>query len=252
MHSTQTPTPWRPRPRPAITWACCLLALTLAGEARRADAFFLTGGPTPLLRRHLSPYFPLHDYDDYPSLISPRHMIKTMHALEHEADKILAGILESAPASATAGNVTTEADARPSHTELRLRPRFDVEDNADAFLLTAATPGLQKEDLSVEVVDGADGAAYLIVAGHTSTHAESDGSGDGPAAESGGTAPSASPASAASLPLKAFYSKFERKIKLPPEVERDQVRAAYENGLLSVTIPKNAKRQALKLRVPIS
>ena len=266
MHSTNTPTPRRaPRAPRAFARAYCVLALALAGGARSADAFMGPSGPGWSLRRHMSPYamFPLHDSsDDFPSLLSPRHMLNTMHALEHEADKLLSGILESSPASASAGGDgnLTAVDAR-SHTELRLRPRFDVEDSADAFTLTAATPGLQKEDLSVEVVDGADGAAYLIVAGHTSTPTASDGpaSGDGPASESstpaGETAPSTSaesPASPASLPVKAFYSKFERRIKLPSEVERDQMRAAYQNGLLSVTIPKSAKRQALKLRVPIS
>ena len=55
----------------------------------------------------------------------------------------------SAIASAGGDGNLTAVDAR-SHTELRLRPRFDVEDSADAFTLTAATPGLQKEDLSVQ------------------------------------------------------------------------------------------------------
>ena len=238
------------------------VACALAGAARVTDAFFLPGSPSmPLLRGHMPrALFPFHDYDDT-SLLSPRHMLQTFHALQHEADRILAGVLESSPAmpaSASAsdseGNLTT-IDSRP-HTELRLRPHFDVEDRADVFLITAATPGLRKEDLSVEVVDGADGAAYLIVAGHSSSSLspQTDRSSDGSACESpSSTAATASTASTVSTAcLKAFYSKFERRIKLPSAVERDQVKATYENGLLSVIIPKNPKHQALRLRVPIS
>jgi HSP20 family protein len=54
------------------------------------------------------------------------------------------------------------------------------------------------------------------------------------------------------LTFKASYSKFERKIKLPSTVDRDSVKASYDNGLLAVSIPKNPKRQELKLRVPIA
>jgi len=252
-----------PTPKPSSKLVLYFVACALAGAARVTDAFFLPGSPSmPLLRRHMPrTLFPFHDYDDGSSLLSPRHMLQTMHALEHEADRILAGVLESSPAmpaSASAsdseGNLTT-IDSRP-HTELRLRPHFDVEDRADVFLITAATPGLRREDLSVEVVDGADGAAYLIVAGHSSSSLspQTDRSSDGSACESpSSTAATASTASTVSTAcLKAFYSKFERRIKLPSAVERDQVKATYENGLLSVIIPKNPKHQALRLRVPIS
>lgn len=250
-------------PRPSSMLFLYCAACALAGAARVTDAFFLTSSPSmPLLRRHMPrAMFPFHDYDD-PSFLSPRHMLQTMHALEHEADRILAGVLESSPAmpasashSDSEGNLTTAIDSRP-HTEMRLRPHFDVEDRAEVFLLTAATPGLRKEDLSVEVVDGADGAAYLIVAGHSSSSPppQTDSSSDGSACKSmsptANTAPTASTASTACL--KASYSKFERRIKLPSAVERDQVKASYENGLLSVIIPKNPKHQALRLRVPIS
>ena len=239
----------------------------VAAAVQAADAFFLASNPImPLLRvghhRHMPhALYPLHDdYDDgFASLLSPRNMLKTIQDLEHETDRILSGILESslvadAAASSSArtsqGNHTAATDGRP-FPELRLRPRFDVEDRADVFLLTAATPGLRKQDLSVAVVDGTDGSAYLIIAGHSSLPPatgglceESGPSSPGPAAE---MAPSASAAC-----LKASHSKFEHRIKLPSEAERDHIKASYENGLLSVTIPKRPKRQALKLRVPIA
>jgi len=255
------PLPTMPTYKHSSTLVLYFVACALAGAARVTDAFFLSGSPSmPLLRGHMPrALFPFHDYDD-PSLLSPRHMLQTFHALQHEADRILAGVLESSPAvsaSASASDIEgnlTAIDNRP-HTELRLRPHFDIEDRADVFLLTAATPGLRKEDLSVEVVDGADSAAYLIVAGHTSPSLppQTDRSGDGSACEPSSTADTTTPASTASTAcLKASYSHFERRIKLPSAVERDNVKAKYENGLLSVVIPKNPKHQALRLRVPIS
>ena len=231
-----------------------------------ADGFLFHSPSMPVMRRHLSPapLFPFDDMLGHHSLLSPRYMLNTMHQLEHEADRILSNFLESAPSepatnattSPSEGNITASTDS--SAFELRLRPRFDVEDRNDAFMLTAATPGLRKEDLSVDVVDGHDGAAYLIISGHTSSssHASaSPGSTSGsedPSPSSTSDSPSAEMPKTLPLTLKASYSKFERRIKLPSTVDRDRVKASYDNGLLAVSIPKNPKRQELKLRVPIA
>jgi len=40
-----------------------------------------------------------------------------------------------------------------------------------------------------------------------------------------------------------YYGRFERSIALPFEVEEDKAEASFENGLLTVTLPKSAKAQ---------
>jgi hypothetical protein len=127
--------------------------------------------------------------------------------------------------------------------------------------------GLRKPDLAVDIVDGTDGAAYLIISGHSS-HTSSQGDASGkqdsiqpdsaiPVAHpitdtseprthtdsstsASGTLRSTSPQSSASLStgtrgkmeLKVSYSKFERRIKLPPTVDRNRVRASYGMGVV--------------------
>lgn len=48
-----------------------------------------------------------------------------------------------------------------------------------------------------------------------------------------------------------YYGRFERRIPLGFEVEADKVAAEFKNGVLSVTLPKNAKAQANAKRIQI-
>jgi HSP20 family protein len=48
-----------------------------------------------------------------------------------------------------------------------------------------------------------------------------------------------------------YYGHFERRIPLPFEVEDDQAEASFENGVLTVTLPKSAKAEARTKRIAI-
>jgi HSP20 family molecular chaperone IbpA len=94
-----------------------------------------------------------------------------MHQLEEESDRLMDSFLEAgalADKNITNSEKETESQQQPASFQLSLRPSFEIEDHRDAFILTAATPGLNKEHISVDVVEGTDGAAYLIVSGHSS------------------------------------------------------------------------------------
>ena len=47
---------------------------------------------------------------------------------------------------------------------------------------------------------------------------------------------------------KADYS-FKRSVSIPDEAASDQVSASYENGILTVTIPKKEPAEALRIKV---
>jgi HSP20 family protein len=49
-----------------------------------------------------------------------------------------------------------------------------------------------------------------------------------------------------------FYGRFERRIPLGTEVEQDKVEASFKNGVLTVTLPKNATAQAKTRRIAIN
>jgi HSP20 family protein len=49
-----------------------------------------------------------------------------------------------------------------------------------------------------------------------------------------------------------YYGRFERVIPLPFEVEQDKVAASFNNGVLTVTLPKSAKAQEKAKRIPVN
>lgn len=49
-----------------------------------------------------------------------------------------------------------------------------------------------------------------------------------------------------------YYGRFERRIPLPFEVEDDHAEASFENGVLTVTLPKSPKAETRTKRIPIS
>jgi HSP20 family protein len=48
-----------------------------------------------------------------------------------------------------------------------------------------------------------------------------------------------------------FYGRFERRIPLPDEVEAEQVKADFTNGVLTVTLPKSERAQSHVRRIEI-
>jgi len=94
------------------------------------------------------------------------------------------------------------------------RPEFpvDLSEDKDNAYVRAELPGVKREDIKVETADGA-----LKI---TATRKEKNGEKE-----------------------ESFAST--RSVSLPQDVELGKVAAAYENGVLTVTLPK---REALKPR----
>ncbi len=49
-----------------------------------------------------------------------------------------------------------------------------------------------------------------------------------------------------------YYGRFERVIPLPFAVEQDKIAASFNNGVLTVTLPKSEKAQEKAKRIPIN
>jgi len=202
-----------------------LVAFVLVAFAPLSTHAWLLGSVFP---GRVSPSLALDDHFGHLSLLSinPRNMITSMHRLEEEADRLMDSFLEAgalADRNITTSAKETESQQQPAMFQLSLRPSFQIEDHRDAFILTAATPGLNKEDISVDVVEGTDGAAYLIVSGH-SAQSSSKMAAPEVVSESGDAHTEATTAISHPLrTMKVSYGKFERKIKLPPTIRRDEV-----------------------------
>lgn len=108
--------------------------------------------------------------------------------------------------------------------------RFAVdlfEDKANTYI-RAELPGFNRDDIKVEITDG-----ILTIAASRKTPAHST---------SSGQATEGKPEETVS---------FNRSVSLADEVNADQVNAAYENGVLTVTLPKREEVAPKKVTVAI-
>jgi len=97
----------------------------------------------------------------------------------------------------------------------------DLYQDKDRTYVRAELPGVNREDVNVEVVDG-----YLTISGVRKTSGNSE------------------EESEESL-------SFNRSLALPEEVQADQISAAYENGVLTVTLPKREEAKPRKITVNV-
>ncbi|KAF8645728.1 hypothetical protein AX16_007596 [Volvariella volvacea WC 439] len=109
-----------------------------------------------------------------------------------------------------------------------LRPRMDLHENKEQNLVTATfeLPGIKKEDVHIDVHNG-----RLTVSGETNVSSEHE--------EKGYAV------------RERRYGKFSRTLQLPTGVKDTDIRAAMENGVLTVTFPRSTPEEAAK-RITIS
>ncbi len=92
-------------------------------------------------------------------------------------------------------------------------PAFDITETDDAYKLTGDLPGMPQRDIEVRVEDG-----ILTVRGERK----------GP--ENGNLD--------RHRRIERRHGKFTRAFRLPDDVNEDEVKAAYENGVLVLTLPR--------------
>lgn len=105
-------------------------------------------------------------------------------------------------------------------------PRVDVAEDENAYEIAAEIPGVEEKDISVTVDDG-----KLTLRGEKKTEREEK---------------------KKDYHMKErSYGAFERSFRLPDGVEADKISAAFENGVLSVTLPKSAKAKSKARKIDV-
>ncbi len=103
-------------------------------------------------------------------------------------------------------------------------PALDVEENEDAFVLHVELPGIEPEDVEVSLEEN-----VLTVTGERRFYEERETEGF--------------------RRIERRFGRFHRAVRLPDRVDPDRVEANYNNGLLSVTVPKAEEARPRRIQV---
>ena len=90
---------------------------------------------------------------------------------------------------------------------------LDVEENADAYIVRANLPGISQDDISVNIHDDT-----LTISAETAAENRDENS--------------------KMLIRERRFGRFSRSLRFPTTVNGDAVGASFEDGVLSITLPK--------------
>ena len=103
-------------------------------------------------------------------------------------------------------------------------PPVDIQETADSYRLTAELPGLTREDINLTLENN-----VLRLTGERKF--EKDAKKEG------------------YHRIERTYGAFSRAFTLPSQVSHDKVEAAFENGLLTITVPKAEQAKPRKIAI---
>jgi HSP20 family protein len=117
------------------------------------------------------------------------------------------------------------ANGRGSQLAQGWFPAVDVYEDKDSLQVKAELPGLKKEDIAISLQEG-----FLTLSGERKQEQKHEG--------------------ADVYRAERWVGQFERSINLPCSVEADKITATYNEGVLTVTLPK--AEEAKPKQIPIS
>lgn len=108
-----------------------------------------------------------------------------------------------------------------------LAPRIDVARSDKDYRFSMELPGVNEDDVDVSVEDG-----VLTIRGekHREHKEESEGN---------------------LLRMERSFGSFQRSFSLPDDIKEDGIQASFDKGVLTVTVPREAKQQPAGRKIPI-
>ncbi|EME31398.1 heat shock protein [Galdieria sulphuraria] len=96
-------------------------------------------------------------------------------------------------------------------------PRVDLVEKEDGFYAYVELPGLSRENVKVEVR-----GEVITISGEKKDEAKSESEKNGVVYHR----------------MERSYGSFQRSLRIPPQVEKDKIKAVCKDGVLTVTMPK--------------
>lgn len=112
------------------------------------------------------------------------------------------------------GNGRSLFDFGPSVFPTSVAPALELIERDKDYCLTAELPGLTEKDITINVADG-----VLTISGEKKEEQERSGNGY--------------------ILNERRYGSFERQIAVPSDVNPDNIKAQFQNGVLTLTLAKN-------------
>lgn len=139
---------------------------------------------------------------------------RELHSIQRDFNRLFGAALDVHASSGDAG------------TARRYRPAMDLVEEDQQFVLRADLPGLDGDDVKIEVDDG-----VLTISGQRRSEHEDRKDGY--------------------YRVERAYGSFSRSLTLPDGIDPESIDARFENGVLEVRIPKPSgherRRVALKV-----
>ncbi|MEA3394484.1 MAG: Hsp20/alpha crystallin family protein [Pseudomonadota bacterium] len=111
-------------------------------------------------------------------------------------------------------------DPLPSPGQIKI----DVKENGNNYTVSAEIPGVRKEDIHVTI----EGGMVMVRAEVKQEDAHKDDK---------------------QLRNERYFGSVSRGIQLPQDVDQAQAKAKYDNGVLTLTLPKKQGNGSQKLRI---
>ena len=105
-------------------------------------------------------------------------------------------------------------------------PKIDVTDDKDFLRIACEVPGVDSNDLEIEVQDG-----VLTLSGHKRQEETTENEG--------------------CYHTERSYGYFRRSIPLPAEIDSAKADARFDNGVLTIKLPKTERAKQQTTKVPI-
>jgi HSP20 family protein len=122
---------------------------------------------------------------------------------------------------------TTAPAWRLAKTADGFTPRVNVRETDEEIVVSAELPGLEESDFDISLEDD-----VLTLKGEKRSEHEEKGEGF--------------------HHVETVSGSFERRLRLPCEVDADEVKATYKNGIVTVVLPKRPEDRPEVRTVPVS
>jgi HSP20 family protein len=116
--------------------------------------------------------------------------------------------------------------AWPALTHDILKPTLDISSTENAYTASVEVPGVKEDDVKLELSDGT-----LIIRGEKKQAKESK--------------------DKDFYCIERSYGAFRRVLSLPEDVDHDHIRAVFENGVLTITMPRKALPKSKVKRIEV-